>query len=250
MPIVFPLNPSDGETASIETFTPNGIIQQKTWEWSASDNLWRASGITGEPLAPLSGLNEANQRIDGVENQISAITGDINQINQDIEEVKLGLFSNLNNSSSNSLFNVGCVVPMYIEANLTTTMPLTQGKWFVNFTAFENSSDGYDEDSHLSMAKIWTVPLGNFLRFRVSGANSSANNSGVSYIIGNSSSLSTTTLGNSTWQIISANATGNAKATLTNATAFDTYITDNTGIIYSVSNSPIRSVSGYAIRIS
>jgi hypothetical protein len=89
--------------------------------------------------------------------------------------LKVGDFGGATNvmvKPNNTASAVGQVIPI-LRGNYITNVAhqavtaLPAGTWFVYLTAADNSlaTQATDEDLHFCMAKVWTVPAGQFLRF-------------------------------------------------------------------------------------
>jgi len=90
--------------------------------------------------------------------------------------LKVGDFGGATNvmvKPNNTASAVGQVIPL-LRGNYITNVAhqavtaLPAGTWFVYLTAADNSATSggqVDEDLHFCMAKVWTVPAGQFLRF-------------------------------------------------------------------------------------
>lgn len=66
-----------------------------------------------------------------------------------------------NNTIRSNIPVVGCALPL--RADYLTCTPIPEGRWFVNLNFQENSS-GADEDIAITMAKVWTIPSGQYLK--------------------------------------------------------------------------------------
>jgi hypothetical protein len=152
-----------------------------------------------------------------------------------------------NTATAQSTPAVGCVIPLLVHGTSSNTTPLPPGTWFVYLTA---PIAGLGVAESVVMAKIWTVYPNTYLRFKVSSfapdIPTSANNIGIAYSTANTTAV-------------------NASGTFTIMTDSDAYFSGSTqfalstllsaqgshkGIVSTTSNSSIRVLSGFAVRIS
>ncbi len=146
---------------------------------------------------------------------------------------------------------VGCAIPLCaIHQNASeksNTTPLPPGTWFVYLFATENGTDA-DEDIVVVMAKIWTVGVGTYLRFAPTSVNpSSTSNIGISYSRENNTGVrqegTFTTMTGATDAYFSDTAEYPLATVIPGAG-------DHRGILAFPSNSAVRMLNGFAVRIA
>jgi microcystin-dependent protein len=110
--------------------------------------------------------------------------------------------SNVLVKPNNTIGQVGMVVPIIssygsnaIGSFTQSSIPIPSGTWFVFLTAHDNSVGYVDEDVHFVMAKIWTVPTGNYLRFGNIAKTPSQTDTTLGYWLDNSSLRKTSLTG-------------------------------------------------------
>jgi len=174
--------------------------------------------------------------------------------------LKVGDFGGTTNvmvKPNNTANAVGQVIPI-LRGNYITNVAyqavtaLPAGTWFVYMTAADNSivsGSNVDEDIHFCMAKVWTVPSGQFLRFGNLYKTPTSTDTTMGYWLDNSDTVKTSASGFTEFK---TTATGDAKAwqsnggniSATNAPSvfYDAGSADGTG--------GLVNWAGYAIRIA
>ena len=155
-----------------------------------------------------------------------------------------------NTATAASTPAVGCVIPLiatYGNGPSSNTTPLPPGTWFVYLNAVENGADT-DEDVVVVMAKIWTVASGTYLRFSPTSVNpSSTNDIGIAYSVANSTAVDRTgtfvTMTGDTDAYFNSNIQYGLSTVLSGAG-------NHRGIVAFNSNSAVRLIHGYAMRIA
>ncbi len=147
---------------------------------------------------------------------------------------------------------VGCAIPLCAITESSTeksnTTPLPPGTWFVYLTATENDYVSGDEDTVVVMAKIWTVAVNTYLRFAPTSVNpSSTSNIGISYSRENNTGIrqegTFTTMTGTTDAYFSGTAEYPLNTVISEAG-------DHRGIVAVTSNSPVKMLTGFAVRIA
>ena len=154
-----------------------------------------------------------------------------------------------NTATAASTPAVGCVIPLiavYGNGPSSNTTPLPPGTWFVYLNAVENGSDA-DEDVVVVMAKIWTVASGTYLRFSPTSVNpSSTSDIGIAYSVANSTAVDRSgafvTMNGTTDAYFNSNLQYGLSTVLSGAG-------NHRGIVAFNSNSAVRLIHGYAMRI-
>lgn len=159
-----------------------------------------------------------------------------------------------NNTIKNNLPVVGCVLP--VMCDWETTTPIPEGRWFVNLT-FQENGNSYDEDVAMVMAKVWTIPSGQYLK--IAGGTFSGGAQAIDYnLIGATTNwwykftpssgitvpASRADFASEGWSEIIVGVTAN--------NVYNTGFTANgthTGIMVYGSNSPVSTAFGFAMRI-
>jgi hypothetical protein len=159
-----------------------------------------------------------------------------------------------NNTVSSNLPVVGCALPVFCD--FTTTTPIPAGKWFVHLIWQENFTNG-DEDIAMGMAKIWTIPSGQYLK--IAGGTYSSG----SQVIDGSLQGATTNW----WYKISTSSgiTVPASRAQFNSEGWTEFVVgtncnnlyvngftangEHSGMIVYGSNSPVPTATGFAMRI-
>ena len=159
-----------------------------------------------------------------------------------------------NNTIRSNLPVVGCALP--VRGDFVTCTPIPQGRWFVHLTFQENSSSA-DEDVAMTMAKVWSIPSGQYLK--IAGGTLASGSQAIDgsiqgattnwwYKISTDSGITVPTsralFASSGWNEIIVGITAN-NTYIQGFTANGTH----SGIMVYGSNSPVSSCYGFAIRI-
>lgn len=147
--------------------------------------------------------------------------------------------------------------PIGAGGTACSTAALPAGTWFVHLKGVENSpvagagGTRVDEDTMWVMAKTWTVPASQYLTFIANGITAVTANSGVSYRLGLTQSITfaATLGGTGNGFVILSESAGNATV-IGNQAPYTAG--NNTGVVYTIDGGSdcVVNLSGYAWRIS
>jgi microcystin-dependent protein len=260
----------------LKFYNPETTQNRYTW-WSPRDNYALAIEVSHDSLgagsAPYSsggqgitGCFYITQFGDvGVMKNSPGATLDVNGT---LRVGDFGGSTNVMAKATNANLTVGQVVPLLRGQQVAaasgtlafnqTSICLPAGTWFVYMTASDNSivsSANVDEDVHFTMAKVWTVPTGQFLRFGCIGKTPTATNTTLGYWMDSSSALKTSS-DYSSFKEFATNASGDQTAWDAAAATPLQITSSGTGpsVIYSAANADgpggLINYAGYAIRIA
>lgn len=158
---------------------------------------------------------------------------------------------------NNTASVVGQVIPLLRGNHITNVAhqavtALPAGTWFVYLTAADNSATSggqVDEDLHFCMAKVWTVPAGQFLRFGNLAKTPTATDTTMGYWLDGSDTVKSSSSGFTEFK---TTATGDAKAWQANGGNISA--TNAPSVFYDSGSadgpSGLLNWAGYAIRIA
>ena len=206
-------------------FSNDGAAPHLTVSWDAANSATTRVGIgTASPAAAL----DVNGTL-----RVGNFGGNTN------------VMAKLNNDVSDSNGNIGCAVPLMALVGVMTTTPLPSGTWFVYLNARENAGST-DEEIAAVMAKVWTVPSGNWLRFKPINSAPTSTEVRISYSLDNATTSETA----GTWTAITA-PNGSYYGSPTPSTIFGTgAAATHAGVVHYTHTTGIEFLDGFAIRIA